>query len=117
MSHLTPAILPAVAALSMREPPGPSWTNLSLNMPSKNFASPLKYASFASLSRARSAAAVGAAAVGRAALVFALLADVSPAGAPQAAKDTAVTAIKIDKVVLFNILSPFYPLGSSAHIR
>lgn len=65
------AIILVVAALSMRTPPGPTVTNLSLNVPSKNSASPLKYASRACLSRARSASEVGGAVVGLAPLVFA----------------------------------------------
>ena len=36
------AIIPVVAPLSMRAPPGPSMTNCSLNSPSKNAASPLR---------------------------------------------------------------------------
>ncbi len=98
----------------MRAPLGASMTNLSLNIPSKNPASPLKYASFACLSRARSASAVGAAAIGLAALLFALFAGVLPGGASQAAKKTAAMAVKINKVGLFIILFlfPFEVFGT-----
>ena len=40
MSHLTPAIILTVAALSIRWPPPVRMTNLSLSIPSKNFESP-----------------------------------------------------------------------------
>jgi hypothetical protein len=86
-------------------------TNWSLNRPSKNAASPLKKASFACLSRASSAFAVGASAMGLAASEFALLTGGLSAGAPQAAKKTAAMAVHGNSPFLFMILSPPYPFA------
>src|SRR5438552_1510297 len=101
MSHLTPAIILTVAALSIRWPLPVGMTNLSLSIPSKNFELPFTYASLACLSKAINASAVGAAATGLVVFVFALFAPVLAAGAPHAAKNFDAAANKINRSVFF----------------